>query len=393
MDRKKDRRKFKVIKGKKDRAEQIPLQFVQAYVTNTRLMGVLGLRIEWRAESKPFYQFFHLDAEEYGIDDYIGLYGVTQEQVQMTTLQMMGGLGGDLIGVTEREARYLLSSFARKNKQWKNPLPEFEWEYISLLKEKEPLTSEEIQKLWNKICESLRSPFHLINYYVMRAAAMDQEAMQYLSASEEIIYQPVKQPSTLLKNVIEKIESGESVSYLTESIIDDGKHYLMVLSEIEITDTPDGLKVLDANVKSKMQITDTEAAFGLTKKEYILIYDVLDMGALMRQLDYKKPHAMKHGYENGYLYTEFNFNNDHVDRPVYYLNDDVYGVYYMTIADQLIVACYSTERLEELMLYLNGPDFEGILALEERLDLDYSILYEFVHSEYANFYDFLEERE
>jgi len=393
MDRKEDRRKFKVIKGKKDQTEQMPLQFVRAHVTNTRLMGVLGLRIEWWSESKPFYQFFHLDAEEYGIDDYIGLYGATQEQVQMTTLQMMGGLGGDLVEVTEREARYLLSWFAKKNREWKNPLPEYEWEYIFLLKEKDPLTSEEIKNLWGKTCEKLRSPFHLINYYVMRAAAMDQEAMEYLSANKEIAYQPVKQPSTLLKNVIEKVESEESVSYLTESIIDDGAHYLMVLSEIEVAETPEGLKVLDANVKSKMQITDTEAAFGLTKKEYILIYDVLDMGMLMRQLDYKKPHAMKHGYENGYLYTEFNFTNDHVDCPVYYLNDDIYGVYYMTVADQFIVACYSAERLEELMVYFNGADFEGIITLEERMDLDYSILYEFVHSEYANFYDFLEEKE
>ncbi len=387
-----DKKNFKVIKGKKNQPKNEKLTFTEAWVTNTRLMGVLGLRIRWQdKEGKSFYQFFHLDAEEYGIDDYIGLYEVTMDQVRVTTLQMMGGLGGIFVPVTKREVRYLLSTFAQKNRQYKIPFPQFEWEYIFLLKEKQPLTKEEIKNLWDRICEKINSPNQLINYYLMRAFGMDKEGMLYLSTREDIDYNPVRTSSTLLKNVIEKVEEEGAVSYLTESVIDAGSHYRMVLSEIKLDSNSAGYKVSDVQIKSSMYITDTEASFALNKKEYLLIYDVKDMGELMRQMDFQKPQAMKHGHENGYLYTEFNPTNAHVDSKIYYLNSDVYAVYYMTIADQLIVATYVPQRLEQLLNYFESPRFKNILDLEERIDLEHSVLYEFVNSEYGNFYDFLDE--
>ena len=67
--------KFKVIKGGlSETAFTGSRQFVSAYVTDTRLMGVVGVYIHWYLPQntllKHFHQFFYMDAEEFGFDSY-----------------------------------------------------------------------------------------------------------------------------------------------------------------------------------------------------------------------------------------------------------------------------------------------------------------------------------
>jgi len=386
-----DKTKLRVIKGNKIQSVEKKYNFIEAHVTNTRLMGVLGLRIVWELDTGEIYhQFFHLDAEEFGFDDFAGLTNGSDEEVETITSKTMGGLGGQLISIGEREARYLIKAFALKNKQWRQPMPDPEWEYYFILKEEVSLTDNEIERLWKKICESIYSPNQLINYFVMRAVGMDYESMGYLSV-QKIDYKPVNKPSTLLKNTIEMMEHNGDISYVTESVVDVGEHYKMIVSEIHIVETEKGIRVDRAEIKSVMNITSTEAAFSLGKREYLLIYQINDIWELLRLMDSQKAHCMRHAYEAGYLFTEFNPTNEHVDRPVYYLNEDIFGVYYITAAEQMVAAAYSKERIEEIKQYFNGLMFQGIIDLEEQMDLDNLLLYEFVHSEYDNIYDFLED--
>ncbi|AOT70052.1 hypothetical protein [Geosporobacter ferrireducens] len=389
-----NKRKFKVIVGNKTVGVIKKHQFLEAHVTNTRLMGVLGLRIKWMTEDEQlFAQFFHLDAEEYGLDDYVGVLAPTEEEIGFQTARMMGGLGGELVWITEREARYLLREFIKRNNTFKENLPDPLAEYDFALQEKVTLSSDEISLLWNKICEPLEMPMQLVNYFVMRAVGGDYEALNYLSACENENYRIVETPGTLLKNVTETIEDSEGTAYLTESIIDEKNQYKMILSEIRIGKTKDGLKVTRAEVRSTMNITAMEAAFGLTKPEYISIYYVEDSDACIQQLDTDKPHAMKHAYEGSYLFTEFNPTNDHVKSPIYYLNEDVYGIYYLTDEDQLLVAAYSEEKIKELEGYFTQEPFNKLIQLEERLRLNRPLLYEFVQSDYGDFFEFLADHE
>lgn len=388
------RNKFKVIKGNKPQPNntKTKLHFIKAYATNTRLMGVIGLWIVWSAEEVgKIHQFFHLDAEEYGLDDYKSVLGDAPDKIESITAKMMGGLGGELIPVNEQEARYLVQSFVAKNKQFNESLPEPQWEYDYLLKEGVKLSDEEIKALWKKICEPIDSPIHLVNYFIMRSVGRDEEAVSYLSLDNAMDYQPVKNPSTLLKNVVETIHDQDAISYIAESIVDAEYHYKMILSEIEVVQTEQGLKVAKAEIKSAMRITSTEAAFGLTRKEYLLIYEVKDHQAIIDLLDEEKPHAMKHDYEAGCLYTEFKPTNAHVKEPIYYLNEDVWGVYYITTADQLVVAAYSKDNIMAHANYFESPIFEQLLTPKACITLDNPVLYEFVHSDYEDIFDFLED--
>ena len=91
--------RFTVIKGGIDLPPSIDKRdFVNAYATDTRLMGVLGLSIHWEIEKSgitdDFYQFFYLDAEEYAIENYISVYGNSPKEIHKVENTLIGGLGG-----------------------------------------------------------------------------------------------------------------------------------------------------------------------------------------------------------------------------------------------------------------------------------------------------------
>ena len=112
-------------------------RFMGAYVTNTRLMGVIGLYIHWRLEDQcgapDFHQFFYLDAEEYGFETYRSVLGNNVEEISSIEQTLIGGLGGRKEELTEREARYLLCEYVRFNQRRKLPLPDGLDEYGFLI--------------------------------------------------------------------------------------------------------------------------------------------------------------------------------------------------------------------------------------------------------------------
>ena len=59
--------------------------FVSAYVTNTRLMGVLSVYARWKlSDTEPEYdlhQFFYIDCEEAGLETYKSIFGNDLEEI------------------------------------------------------------------------------------------------------------------------------------------------------------------------------------------------------------------------------------------------------------------------------------------------------------------------
>ena len=49
-------------------------RFLSCLATDTRLLGVVALKVTWRGKDNPrahYYQVIHLDYSEYGIDEYL----------------------------------------------------------------------------------------------------------------------------------------------------------------------------------------------------------------------------------------------------------------------------------------------------------------------------------
>ena len=92
---------FKVIDGGlSESASTSRKKFISAHLTNTRLMGVVGVSVCWELEDNVrdtmFFQFFYLDYEEMGYDTYEEVIGddseETLEKVENIENRLMGNI-------------------------------------------------------------------------------------------------------------------------------------------------------------------------------------------------------------------------------------------------------------------------------------------------------------
>lgn len=387
--------KFKLIKGGGKKAPLPQYKYKSGLVTNTRLMGVIGMKLFWNTdEGNEYIQFFHLDWEEYGIDGYESLLDAKEDEIENITMKMMGGLGGEQVEITENEAMYILRIAHEISIKNNEILPEPSDEYKDFFNREVNLNRKDIYKLWEKMSEKIETEVQLVNYYLMRAVGDDIDGQSFLSTENVKDFVPTGKPSTLIKNIVEFSHNENNTNfYRCESVIDFDNGYQFIVSHIGVKATNKGLKVNFAEIKNKMKITTIEAAFQLKKPEYILIYSIEEFVDLLEIFDDFKPSAMQNIHQAGFLYTEFNPNNEHVKDAEYYLNGDIYAVYYITTGNQLAVGTFQEKNLKELKTYFRGKSFGGLLHFEGEFKADSPILYEFVHSEYDDFYEFIEDQE
>ncbi|MBR0597985.1 hypothetical protein [Sinanaerobacter chloroacetimidivorans] len=386
-------RKFTVIKGGASVAiSNTKRSFISAFITDTRLMGVVGLHIHWELSSldfiSDFHQFFYFDAEEYGFETYKSLIGSDSQELMVVEQALIGGLGGKKVDVTEREAIYLVQKYAEMNQRLSLPMPETKSEYSFLLEEEVTLSKEELEELKDKICTPILTDYQLINYYLMRIFGRDFEAGAYLAA-EGLPLEDLCEDTgaTLCKNSIEEYLDEEGFSYLCESLIEfDGK-YKLVVSEI----TVEGRKVTSTKKRSSFFVTSAEAAMMLNHPEFITVYEILtDMDDFFQNFAYISANSMQTIHENGRLYLEFNKNNDHVNRKVFRLNEDIHGLYYATDYGQLIIAAYSLIEIHEIERELNKSSVASSIIPTAKYEFKEPILYEFIQSDFEDFTDFLD---
>ena len=96
------------------------MKFNFAKVTNSRLMGTMGLLINWEDKQDKIVQYFLLDAEGLGLADYVSLKNPTKDEAHREEERLMGGLGSDRIRISEDEALFLVKYFGNKNSYYEN---------------------------------------------------------------------------------------------------------------------------------------------------------------------------------------------------------------------------------------------------------------------------------
>lgn len=387
-------KKFTVIKGGGDSlVAPKGSRFFSAYVTDTRLMGVLTLYVRWSIDESDgataFHQFFYFDAEEFGLDTYRSLLGQDELELQVMEDNLIGGLGAAKVPVTEREATFLVQSFVTAGKAMKAPLPEPMSEYGFLLKTPVVLTSNEREALNSKICTKIRSEYQLIHYFLMRCFAKDPEGASFLTESElDIAMLAESEPSTLCRNSIEEFQDEDGIlTYLCEALIElDGKYTIIVL-EIGVA----GGKIKTATRRSSFRVSAAEASMLLNRTEYVSVYEILaDPDEFDERFLPMTNRHMVTAHEAGRLFLEFNSTNDHVDQKVFRLNEDIHGMYFITDFGQLILAAYSEEAIQALERTLQAPGIRQVLLASAKYEFKEPVLYEFIQSEFDDFAEFLE---
>lgn len=397
MDQKSDRRNFTLIKG--GCGEDVAgsdREFVSAFVTDTRLMGVVGLYIHWKMTNTVFdtslHQFFYFDAEEFGLENYQSIIGTDPAGLAMLEKSTIGGLGGKKVELEEDEARYLVQSFAEDTKRLHKQLPEGREEYGFILDEPVELTRKERAVVVRKLCTPIESDYQLVQYYLMRSFGKDRKGMSYLTSpearQEDLRDVGEFRPCTLCKNTIEEFmnEDGD-ISYLNESIIETGSQYKLVVSEIE---TEDGL-VVSSHRQSSFPITVAEVSMMLSRPEFVTVFEIIaDPDEFDLDFTIFSAGFMMTAHENGRLYMEFNKNNSHVNQRVFRLNDDIRGLYYVSDFGQLITAAYTLDAIREVEQGIQQSAMNLLVLPTAKYEFKEPVLYEFIHSDFEDFDDFLD---
>lgn len=367
-------------------------EFIEAYVTNTRLMGVLAIYLHSRfpenEEAKDIHQFFYIDIEEYGFEDYKSVKNGDLDLVKSIENSLIGGLGGDNIPLTEREAAYLIQKYAKYNRSHGLPLPECRQEYNYLLTAPANLTDEEIDALMKKQCVSLDSEYETVNYFLMRCVGRDFEGASLLSKPGlPLNLFPDFNMGTFCKNMVKRIEPRDT--FLSESLVEiDGQYHLMV-TEVTVRD----LTVVSYEKISSFRISAAEAAMMLARPEYISVYQLPRGSAPFTKdsLEITK-RATQTEYDAGVLYMVFHTNNKHVNKQEYRLCEDVLGNFFVLGNGQLVITAYTLSEIRILEYAMrmskDYPDIEPV----ERYEFMDPVFFEFVQcglDDFEKFVNFL----
>ncbi|MEA4987754.1 MAG: hypothetical protein VB095_06815 [Anaerovorax sp.] len=389
-----NRNDLKVIQGGGSNAVAVSEhKFISAYVTDTRLMGVVGLHIHWMLESPTFYsdfhQFFYFDAEEFGLETYRSVMGNDAFEISLIEKTLIEGLGGEKKVLTEREARYLVQQFVKATQSLNVTPCEPQNEYTFILEDPILLKTEELSEIANKLCTKIKSQYQVVHYYLMRTFGRDIEGTSYLLTKNAHIEDIAEETaSTLCRNTIEEfINMDGSLSYLSESLIEVGNNYKIVLSEVKLEDK----KVCYAKKRSSFSVSPAEVAMLLNRPEFVTLFEILvDPDEFESEFSLISAGAMQTTHDNGRLYLEFNRNNDHVTRRIFRLNEDVHGLYYISDYGQLVIAAYTKEEIRDLENRLHKSGINLMIIPTAKYEFKEPVLYEFIQSDFDDFNEFID---
>lgn len=415
--------KFKVIKGGlSETSFTSSRQFVSAYITDTRLMGAVGIYVHWYLPQnmllKHFHQFFYMDAEEFGFDSYESILesddGDRYCDIKAIENKMMGGLGGRKVRLTEREVRYMIQSYSNLNMRMGLPLPGDSKEYEFLLTPSVELDSDEEYSLMCKQCPVLKTPYQVINYFLMRCFGRDFGAAKFLTRGyvRTDIF-PEHKGATLMCNSIDEANDAASgsntdyfstdhsgsfetfntrKSYLCRSLIEyDGKYYITV-TQIAL----DRLKVVKYEKISSFRVSAAEASMMTSRSEYVTVFDPIDEELFMDGDFFTSAStdlvssALVTAHDTGRVFMIFYPHNDHVGKKDYRLSDDVMGIYYVLDNGQIVLCAYERKNINLLEKDLLSSPIGSFVIPAAKYQFTEPVLFDFISSGSEDFEEFVE---
>ncbi len=391
---------------------------LDAYVTDTRLMGVLAIGVHWFVASpsadrddpdswEDMYQYFYIDCEEAGLETCHVVRGDANSDVATEAERienaMVCGLGANRIDIDEHQLLLLLQHWARFNKAHDLPMPANAEHYAFLLEpqiEENEENEEDWALLMTNICPLILKDEPLIHYFLMRCFGRDHEGALYLMENAIIpeaasIFAPYDHyvRATFCRNRIEpcRRHADGFVTYRCESLIEMEGSYEVVLSLV----TTHQLRIRDCVLQNRMPISSAEAALILKKPEYIIPYDILlsdeDLEDNIDEFTLGFQTTMS-SYPNGRLFMSYRASNDHVKHRVFLLSNDVQGMFFLSNGGQLLVCAHNTKDLQTMQEMLARSVLRPYLLPRRVYRAQDPLLYEFMRSDCERFEDFVLEK-
>lgn len=382
-----DKNNLRLIKGGLESVSKKETAYIYGYVTDTRLMGVVCMYVHWYLpdQDNDLHQFFYFDCEEYGFESYKSIMGNDAMGIAVIESKIIGGLGGNKVEISKVEAEALLGEYVHFNNKRNIPLPGDKSEYEFMLREDFEIGSDEKKILFAKQCGEIKSKYQAINYFLMRCFGGDYQGARYVSTNKTGVHIFDKfAGSTFHKNTIDETE--DSNVFMCESIIEKGNAFRLVTSEISMW----GNKVAGAKLISEIRLSFPEMSLIMSKPEYITVYDISDAAVVD---DLLKRYVMGAGVQehlSGTCYLVYHRDNEHVGRRVFWLNEDVYGIYFVSVYNQLIACSYHLDYIEQMEIELAVSEIGEHIDMVSRYEFKNPVLYDYIRGDFEDFEDFIE---
>ena len=380
--------KFTLIEGGLNCSiPQAHKRFVSAYVTNTRLMGVLAVYAHWAVkDGGDIHQFFYIDCEETGLETCTVYRGDWNQEMQMAEQALVGGLGAQKLPLTAKTFRWLMGYWRHFNRKHDIPLPPNKDNYEFIFQKPVKLTREEKTDLMRRICGEITTDYQVVNYFLMRCFGRDYVGAAYL-AQEDVPLDTFDSyhKATFCKNIIDRVKPH---TYLSESLIEMGGKYETIITKTTVRN----LQVVEFEHCSTTPVTETEAALMLRKSEFATVYEVLmDDEEIQENLGefVLNTNTVMTLQPNGRLLMAYKPTNDHVNERVFMLSNDVKGVYFLTKNKELIVTAYNAPHKVELRIGRAASPLRKYLVMTGQYELLDPVLFEFIKSDCPDFRSFI----
>ena len=411
---------LKVVEGKLSNKYNhfMDYRFDSCVATNTRLMGVVALKVSWTAKDgskDKLFQLIHLDFSEYGVDDYREIFTKAGNleggrEVKAEWKRISGGLGGNEVKIPFFTMIQLINEVIATNDLfYENHAPfiqEFRKETlmrINLMKEASvkllgedtgfDKTSREGMEM---VCKSPLTSFELINYFQMRLLDKDYRGAALLA---DVTAGAMKRSkfneiglAELVRNKISKettaaTPSGEATVYKCRfTALSDSYIYGEVLIKLSPRSIMRTRRVLEFEVTTLMRISSYEAALQLQQAEYVTLYE-LTVPAEAFDLDdsvFGADTTMSPA-PNGITYILYNKDNYHVDSSNYFMNHDMYGAYLLTPNNELVVMSHDIIKITNMEADISRSLNASKLELKGRYKLETQVFKSFCEAPGAKF--------
>lgn len=425
---------FQVVEGKQSEYYNhfADYKYVSCKATETRLMGAVAFCVTWVDPINPrskFYQVFHLDYSEYGVDDYYEFVCTPDKEgaeykrlMPLYWKNFTNVMGGKVIEISpEVLVKFIDSALPladeKRHREYDNEENKDFRRYASIRLKmmREALVEDGLytdsmtdNEVLSALIPKRLDAYETINYFIMRLIDLDFAATSYLTyiPKDELVESPLAQLgiSSLIRSSIKTANSvdhppsdGTSVPFRCKITMLSGTRYYFASFVIwlEANYAKKDAKVTEIAVGSINKLSDYEAAMQISQTEHITVFDCED--SLLEDFDGNKISTLA-GVEpksvpNGWLFTIYNKDNSHVGRAEYRLGDDVYGYALLTVAGEFVIMSHKIMNISVLDNSTVMSLYSPYMQLDGRYTLDTPVFHTLCQTPGAMFKDLIETTE
>lgn len=411
MKKNKAQHNFKVIKGglkfrdKSEIASYIgTLEYKNGYAIDSFLHREMCMHVVWEDNSVPgdeftLHEFIYFSYSENIFVNYVTDIGDESPEIEALELPLLDNLGAAKIPISEGIAKYLFNDFIT-NYQTDATSPYYEkadsdedeelFNHISsspLNSETARCSKDEFLSFLPKLCKNPKTPYGVINYFLMNLACGATETLDFLcEPGLDLSICKLAPNSRLQRNSIERANDGD---FVCEALFLSSEAPIIATFKFDID--LKALKIRNFKEVSNFKISPFEVSLILHRSEYVSVFNILthDDDLLLNSLEPLTNGAQGIEYEYGNLFAIMDPELQYIESPDFIAKEEFVGSVFINEASQLILISLSMDNLLYLERAVSYSPLNRILVPNGRYEFQEPTFYEYLYSDFVLFEEFV----